>query len=811
MNIPLKWIKEYVDIDLDLKSLTDLLTMTGTKVEGITEVGHDLKNIVVGRVTSTSKHPELTKLTIVTLDIGGGKEVVIATAATNVTTGVLVPAVLPGGMVHGGKEIGFADFKGVKSEGMLCSIEELGIGSDANGILILPEDYAPGDDIIEKLGLKDHVIEFEITPNRPDCLCVIGIAREIAAITNKQLKMPDVSFVADSKATDDYLSVDVVADELCMRYSALIIDDVVIKESPLKMQARLHYSGVRAVNNIVDITNYVMLECNQPLHAFDYSAIGDKTIQVRVAQKDEKIVTLDGVERELVADETLLICDSNKAVAIAGVMGGENSEIKDDTHTVVLESALFAKHSIWSTSRKLKLRSESSSRFEKGLDIEGVPFATLRVANLVSSLGIGKITKNPVDVYKKPQAEASIDTKISYINRLLSLNLDNEVEGILVSLGFVVTRKGDDISVVVPSFRSDVRAEIDLVEEIVRVYGFDKVPSIIPNITSLGSFGPSRHKDLIVRRCNTAFGAYEVQTYTLIAPKDLDDLRVPEESSLRSYITLSNPMSQDNSILRTTILPSILKVISTNYNRKNQSINIYEIGKVFFPNEALLNSGKELAKGEEPACEKRVLVGGLAGDANEVSWLEKSRKYDFYDAKGMIERLLDELLIKEYTFVASSHFAMHPGRTCGILVAGESIGTLGEIDVLVANAFDVPERTYIYEIDYEKLVALSSVAEKVKPIPKYPAISRDLAIVADKEVASSDIAFAIRKYGGELVESVKIFDLYEGENLNDDTKKSIAFAVSFRSSDRTLTDEEIIEVQENILKGLKSDFNAILR
>ena len=811
MNIPLKWIKEYVDIDLDLKSLTDLLTMTGTKVEGITEVGHDLKNIVVGRVRGTSKHPELTKLTIVTLDIGGGKEVVIATAATNVTEGVLVPAVLPGGMVHGGKEIGFADFKGVKSEGMLCSIEELGIGSDADGILLLSEEYAPGDDIVEKLGLKDHVIEFEITPNRPDCLCVIGIAREIAAITNKQLKMPDVSFVSDSKATDDYLSVDVVADELCMRYSALIIDDVVIKESPLKMQARLHYSGVRAVNNIVDIANYVMLECNQPLHAFDYSAIGDKTIQVRVAQKDEKIVTLDGVERELVADETLLICDSKKAVAIAGVMGGENSEIKDDTHTVVLESALFAKHSIWKTSRKLKLRSESSSRFEKGLDVECVPFATLRVANLVSSLGIGKITKNPVDVYKKPQAEASIDTKISYINRLLSLNLDNEVEEILVSLGFVVTRKGDDISVVVPSFRSDVRAEIDLVEEIVRVYGFDKVPSIIPNITSLGSFGPTRHQDLVVRRCNTAVGAYEVQTYTLIAPKDLDDLKVPEESSLRSYITLSNPMSQDNSILRTTILPSILKVISTNYNRKNQSINIYEIGKVFFPNEALMNSDKELSKGEEPAREKRVLVGGLAGDANEVSWLEKSRKYDFYDAKGMIERLLDELLIKEYTFVTSSHFAMHPGRTCDILVAGESIGTLGEIDVLVANAFDVPERTYIYEIDYEKLVALSSVAEKVKPIPKYPAISRDLAIVADKEIASSDIAFAIRKYGGELVESVKIFDLYEGENLNDDTKKSIAFAVSFRSSERTLTDEEIVEVQDNILKGLKSDFDAVLR
>lgn len=808
MQVPLKWLRDYVDIDMDVNELADLLTMTGTKVEGISKVGAELKDIVAGYVIDTYKHPNSNKLSVVELDLGTKKSVVL-TAATNVRKGDTVPVVLPGGVILGGTEIGTACMGGMNSEGMLCSSKELGIAPDADGILILPEGFEPGDDLIQKLGLKDDVIEFEITPNRPDCLCVIGIAREIAAITKSPFKMPDLSFEEIGEVISDKAQVRILDEDLCIRYGARMFKDVTVKESPLWMQIRLYQSGVRPINNVVDITNYVMLECNQPLHAFDYDLIAGHRITARRAKEGEKMVTLDGVERTM-NEEMLLICDDERAVAVAGVMGGLDTEITNDTKTVLLESANFSGPSVWKTSRTLKLRSESSARFEKGLDPQTVGLALDRCSNLICQLDAGKVLEGTIDEGKTSKDLTRIEARVANINSKLGTDLTREeVEECLGLLGFVVKGEKDLMDVTVPSFRDDVKEEIDLVEEVARIWGYNRIPSTIPPVTSLGGWGGIHRQETLTREFLTSCGAMEVLTYTLICPTDLDDLMVPNDSNLRDGIRVSNPMPEDHVMLRTTMLPSILKVIATNVSRKNNDVNVFEIGKTFEYTESLRN-GDPMKKGQKPAVETKVLAGGVTGSCVEQSWHSKAVAFDFYDVKGMLEGLFSELGVDGVEFVKSSHYALHPGRTCDVVINKETVGYMGEIHPDVAENYGVPQRTYVYELDYEKLVLNCAKVVKYRPIPKYPAVQRDIAILVDKKISAQEVEKKISDVGGTLVESVGLFDVYEGAQVAAGMR-SLAFSVTYRASDRTLTDEEVEKVHSKVVSSLEDTYKASLR
>jgi len=808
MQVPLSWLRDYVDIDMNVNELADLLTMTGTKVEGISKVGAELKNIVAGYVIDIYKHPNSNKLSVVELDLGTKKSIVL-TAATNVKKGDTVPVVLPGGVIFGGMEINTVCMAGMTSEGMLCSEVELGIASDADGILILPAGFQPGDDIIEKLKLKDDVIEFEITPNRPDCLCVIGIAREIAAVTKTAFKMPDLSFEEIGEEIYENAKVTILDEDLCIRYGAKMFRNVTVKESPLWMKIRLYRSGARPINNIVDITNYVMLECNQPLHAFDYDLIAGHNITVRRAQENEKIFTLDGVERTMTKD-MLLICDDNRAVAVAGVMGGLDTEITENTKTVLLEAANFSGPSVWKTSRMLKLRSESSARFEKGLDSQTVQLALERCSNLIYQFNAGKILLGMIDVGKTKKELAKIKASVSNVNSKLGTTLSREeVTECLSLLGFEICGEQDVMDVTVPSFRDDVKEEIDLVEEIARTWGYNKIPSTIPPVTSLGGWGGIHVQEILTRELLTSYGAMEVLTYTLISSNDLDLLNMPLDSELRNGIKVSNPMSEDHVMLRTTMLPSILKVISTNVNRKNDNVNVFEIGKIFNYTEILKNSGS-MEKGTKPAIETKILAGGITGSRVNQSWLSKTIPYDFYDAKGMIEGLFAEIGVCNVQFVKSLHYALHPGRTCDVKIDDIVIGYLGELHPSVAENYGVPKRTYVYELNYEKLVEKCSKVIKYRPIPKYPAVQRDIAILVNKDICVQDVESKISVVGGELIESVKLFDVYEGAQVAQGMR-SLAFSVTYRAADRTLTDEEVEKVHSKVVSALEETYSASLR
>ncbi|AEE90865.1 Phenylalanine--tRNA ligase beta subunit [Tepidanaerobacter acetatoxydans Re1] len=797
MLVPISWLKDFVDINEKPEELSKRLTMSGSNVEGIEYWGTDIKNIVIGEIQTVQKHPDADKLVIVYVNTGE-ETIQIVTGATNIKAGDKVPVALHGSTITGGKKIRTSKLRGIESAGMLCSAEELGLDDHGlpkemqNGILILPEDAPVGKDIKDYLNLEDVVIDFEITPNRPDCLSIVGVARETAATFKSNFRIPEINLKEEAEdCVKDNVNINIEAEDLCNRYVARLVKDIVIEPSPLWMQRRLQTCGVRSINNIVDITNYVMLEMGQPLHAFDYDKVEGHSIIVRRGKTSEKIETLDGNIREI-NESMLLITDGKKPLGIAGVMGGADSEITSSTKCVLIESANFFGPNIRRTSKQLGLRSESSMRFEKGIDPNICLQAADRACELIEQLGAGKVLKGYIDVFPGKTAPKEIPFNPDKINSVLGTDIPtNEMVDILNRLEITVNSTADGMKVIVPTFRSDLVEEADIIEEIGRMYGYDRLPITLPtgNVTHGKLSDHQKYineiKDVLVYN-----GYSEIYTYSFISPKVFDNINAPQNSSLRQAITLLNPLGEEHSIMRTTLMPNILDVISFNLNHKVDELRFFEIGAAYLP--------KELPLKELPYENKRIAIG-LCDDS-----------MDFYDLKRVIETLFKKLRIKNYNFLQEQHFAFHTSRCAKIVLGNDVIGFAGEINPDVLENYEISKRVYIAELDLDIILSNASGKVGFEPLPKFPTSDRDLAIVVNEKVLVGDVINTIKESAGNLLERVELFDIYQGGQIAKGYK-SIAFSLVFRAEDRTLTDTEVNEIIEKITKHLQDKFNATLR
>ncbi|MGI6188407.1 MAG: phenylalanine--tRNA ligase subunit beta [Clostridiales bacterium] len=797
MLVPLKWLKEYVDIDVTAEELAHRMTMTGSKVEGIHKQGEGINNVVVGRILNIEPHPNADKLVVCNVDTGT-RQYRIVTGAPNVEQGQLVAVALDGAVLPGELQINRSEIRGVESWGMLCSGEELGLtdddypGAEIDGILVLNEEYPLGMDIREALGLDDEVIEFEITSNRPDCLSITGIAREAAVTLDSVFRMPRIEVKPGIGDVNAEAAVKINEPELCPRYCARVVKDVKIGPSPRWMQQKLAAAGVRPINNIVDITNYVMLEMGQPMHAFDLDKLAGKTIVVRRANKGEKLITLDEKER-LLDENMLVIADAEKSIGLAGVMGGANTEISSETRNILLESANFDRGSIRLTAKALGLRSESSSRFEKGLDLHNARAAIDRAAQLIQELEAGTVVEGVIDVCNGSLDDRVLDVSWKKVNQLLGLNLSPEImKDILTGLEFKVEVQGDILKLVVPAFRQDIEGVADIAEEVARIYGYDKIPmTLMEGTVSRGRKTREQRLTDMAKEVLAGTGLYEVVTYSFTSPKVYGTIGINEPKDIPLTVKIGNPLGEDQSIMRTTLIPSILDVLSRNRNRGIQQCRIFEIGTAFFPKSLPL---------EELPEEIRILTIGEYGPG-----------MDYYDIKGKIETLLKFLgLLDQAEFIPHVHPAFHPGRTALLKLGTVEAGVIGEIHPKIAGNYQLEDRVILAELDFDKLISMAQDQRKYKPLPKYPAVTRDLALVVHKDVLAGQVEKCIWKYGGELLEAVELFDIYMGSQIPEGYK-SLAYALNYRAADRTLTDEEVSLLHDSIVKGLEKDLGARLR
>ncbi|KKC29440.1 phenylalanyl-tRNA synthetase subunit beta [Caldanaerobacter subterraneus subsp. pacificus DSM 12653] len=790
----LSWLKEFVDIDEDAKTIAEGLTMSGSKVEGIKSYGEEISNVVVGQIVSLEKHPNADKLWVGIVDIGSEK-LQIVTGAENIKAGDYIPVALHGATLPGGVKIKRSKLRGVESEGMMCSAEELGLDESLlpeyqrNGIFILPP-LPLGMDINEALQLKDDVLEFEITPNRPDCLSVVGIARETAATFRKSFRMPEIRVTEVEESNPARVTIE--APDLCYRYVARVVKNVKIGPSPIWMQVRLLKAGIRPINNVVDVTNYVMLELGQPLHAFDLDKVKNKHIIVRRARDGEKLVTLDGKER-ILDSSMLVIADEEKAIGLAGVMGGENTEITDSTVNILIESANFKGSNIRHTSKKLGLRSEASARFEKGLDPEITVLACERAAQLMEKYCGGEVLKGIVDEYPKPMERTVLTVRPDRINKFLGTNLaTSEMIEILRSLEFEVVEKGEELEIKVPHFRKDVTMEADIAEEIARLYGYNNIEdSLMKNAqTTLGSLTKEQQLEEKAREVLLACGLNEIVTMSFMGERDLDRINVPKDSVLRKAVKIINPLGEEQSLMRTTLLPFMLNVAYTNYSRKVGEFRAFEISRVFLPKELPL---KELPE------EVKTISLGMYG-----------KEVDFYTIKGVIEELLEVMGIVDVEYVRAEEPSYHPGRSAKILFGEEVLGVFGEVHPDVLENYDLPVRVYAGELNLDKIIKFANVDKKYNPLPKYPAVERDIAVVVDEDLFVAEVEKVIKETGRGFVEKTALFDVYKGPNIPEG-KKSVAFSIWYRSYEKTLTDEEVNEVHARIVKALEEKLGAKLR
>ena len=797
MKLPYSWLSDYTDIgEQDIKSYCDRMTITGSKVEGYEVLCEEISNVVIGRVESIERHGNSDHMWVCMVNVGN-ETVQIVTGAQNVRKGDIVPAAVAPATLPGGVKIKRGVLRGVESNGMLCSISELGLtlhdmpDAAEDGIFILDQSFGDrlGQDVCSVLGMRDTVVEFEITPNRPDCLSVIGLARESAASYGKELKLsvPSVRVTDDGDTVDNYLNVENRAQDLCMRYSARVVKNVRIKPSPLWMRMRLRAAGVRPINNIVDITNYVMLEYGQPMHAFDYSCLDGKRIVVRRASDGEKFVSLDNVSHEL-DSSMLVIADEKKAAALAGVMGGLNSEITSDTKTVVFESANFLGSSVRVTSRALGMRTESSARFEKGLDPENTLPALDRACELVGMLEAGDIVGGTVDVYSSPRPVTKIPLEVDRINHFLGTDLDGAyMESVLKLLCFEV----NDGVITVPSYRADVECMNDVAEEVIRMYGYDKI-SATPFISRLtqGGRSPEQNFALGLHELLCGMGMYEIDTFSFISPRYFDRIRMPQDDPRRKCVVIRNPLGEDTSVMRTDALPSMLEVLSRNYNQGNSGALLYELATVYIPNgdPALL-----------PA-ENKQLVIGMYG------------RGDFYRLKGYCERILEYAEIREAEFVRNTEdAAFHSGRCAYVTAGGNRIATIGEIHPAVLENYSIGTPVYAAVMDYEQIYRQRDTEEShYHPLPKFPAVTRDFAFICDDQLEVAEIEKTIKNSGGSILREIRLFDVYKGKQI-ESGKKSVAFSVTLRSDDHTLTDDEADKTVTKILAALEKEKNITLR
>ncbi len=796
MNTSLNWIKAYVPgLECTDQEYMDAMTLSGTKVEGYKALDADLDKIVVGQIISVEKHPDADKLVICQVNIG--KETIqIVTGAPNVVTGMKVPVVLDGGRVAGGHDgskteggikIKKGKLRGVESNGMMCSIEELGSSRDfypdapENGLYVMPEDAVVGSDAIEALGLRDTVFEYEITNNRVDCYSILGVAREAAAKFNKDFVMPPVKKVGNSEDVNDYVKVDVQATDLCPRYTARLVRNIKLAPSPEWMQRRLAASGIRPINNIVDITNYVMEEYGQPMHAYDYDTLAGGKIIVRRAEEGEEFVTLDGQTRKL-DPSILMICDAEKSVGVAGIMGGENSKITDDVKTMLFEAACFDGTNIRLSAKKIGMRTEASGKFEKGLDPNLASEAIDRACQLIEELGAGEVVGGMIDVYPQKNVEKRIKFEPDKINKLLGIDISaEEMLGYLKKIELVYNEETNEL--IIPTFRQDLECGADIAEEVARFYGYANIPTTLPSgEATTGKLSFKMRIEGVARDIAEFCGFSQGMTYSFESPKVFDKLLLPEDSPLRKAIVISNPLGEDFSIMRTTSLNGMLTSLSTNYNRRNKNVKLYELGNIYLP--------KSLPLTELPD-ERMQFTLGFYGDG------------DFFSMKGVVEEFLEKVGMRnkpEYNPDAGKTF-LHPGRQADIVYDGEVIGYLGEVHPDVLDIYSIGEKAYVAVIDMPHIVEKATFDRKYEGIAKFPAVTRDISMVMDKSVLVGTVEDIIEKRGGKLVESYKLFDIYEGSQIKSGFK-SVAYSISFRAKDRTLEDKDINPIMENILKDL---------
>lgn len=796
MNTSLSWIKTYVpDLDVTAQEYTDAMTLTGTKVEGFTELDADLDKIVIGQIDKIEKHPDADKLIICQVNIGT-ESVQIVTGAPNVKEGDKVPVVLDGGRVAGGHDgkmtpggikIKKGKLRGVESFGMMCSIEELGSTREMYpeapeyGIYIFPEDAVVGESAVKALGLDDVVFEYEITSNRVDCYGVLGIAREAAATFQKKFCPPVVEVKENDEKASDYVKVTVEDPELCPRYCARVVKNVKIGPSPKWMQRCLASNGIRPINNLVDITNYVMEEFGQPMHAYDLDTIANQEIVVRRAGKDEKFVTLDGQER-IMDENVLMICDGEKAVGIAGIMGGENSMITDDVKTVLFEAACFDGTSIRLSSKRIGLRTDASGKFEKGLDPNNAQAAIDRACQLMEELGAGEVVGGMVDVCNETREPSRVKFEPEKINKLLGTSLTKEeMIDYLGRVELAYDEKTDEI--VAPTFRQDIHCNADVAEEVARFYGYDKIPMTLPTGEATTGKLPFKLRIQDVARDIAEYcGFSEGMSYSFESPKVFDKLCIPEDSDLRKVITISNPLGEDYSIMRTSTLNGMLASLSTNYNRRNKDVRLYELGNIYLP--------KSLPVTELPD-ERTMFTLGMYG------------KGDFFDMKGVCEEFFEKIgMKKKVTYDPNSGKPfLHPGRQANMIYEGKVVGYLGEVHPAVADNYSIGEKAYIAVIDILDVLEFAGFNHKYTGIAKYPAVTRDLSLVVPHAVLAGQIEEIFDQRGGNILESYQLFDIYEGAQIEKGFK-SMAYSLVFRAHDKTLGENEISAAMKKIMNGL---------
>lgn len=787
MNLPLSWLKDYMNIDgIDNAAYMHGMTMSGSIVEGISNTAAEINNVVVGKILKIEKHPDADKLVVCQVDVGEAAPIQIVTGAQNVFEGAYVPVAKHKSTLPGGVKITKGKLRGVESFGMMCSTDELAMSDErATGILILPDTMKIGEDIVKALDLDENIAEFEITSNRPDCMSIIGLARETAATFDRPINIPTPVCEGNSEDVNDMASVEIQSPELCSRFIARAVKNVKIAPSPDWMQKRLKACGIRAINNVVDITNYIMLEYGQPMHAYDLDNVEGKKIIVRNANSGEQLETLDEQPRTL-NSEMIVISDEKCAIGVAGVMGGANSEVTDNTTTVLFESACFNAALVRRGAKALGMRTDASALFEKGLDNENCLPAINRACQLMEELGAGEVVGGIIDVYPVKKEQKILPFEPEKMNRFLGLDVSTaEMTEILSKLDFKV--EGD--KVFVPTFRADIEGVADIAEEIARIYGYDRIPTTMMQgeVVAGGKTTEQKLEDT-VRTELTESGLYEIITYSFIDPKENSLVNIPSNDKRQSMVKITNPLGEENSVMRTDLTSSMMKVLRTNYNRRNPEAALFEIGRIFNPTDE-----------EVLPKETQSIAIGMYGE------------YDFYSLKGIIEQLLDRIGITNYDFEpCTDNPTYHPGRCATVYIGGKLLGTLGQIHPSVCTNFKIDTEVYAAVLDFELIAASATSDRQYTALPKFPAVTRDIAVIVDKSVPVGDIVKVIKGQRSNILEDCKLFDIYEGAQLGDN-KKSVAYSITFRAADRTLTDDDVNPVTDKILNELECKLGAQLR
>ena len=787
MRLPLSWLKDYMNTDgIENAEYMHKMTMSGSIVEGIENAADEFKNVVTGKILKIEKHPDADKLVVCQVDVGEDAPIQIVTGATNVFEGAVVPVAKHKSTLPGGVKITKGKLRGVESFGMMCSTDELGISEErATGILILSDDTPIGEDITKVLGLDENVAEFEITSNRPDCMSIIGLARETAATFNRPFNVNVPQVKENSENAEEMASVEIRNADLCSRYIGRIVKNVKIAPSPEWMQKRLKACGIRAINNVVDITNYVMLEYGQPMHAYDLDHVEGKKIIVRNAEKDEKLETLDDQPRML-GESMIVIADEKRAIGVAGVMGGANSEVCDDTTTVLFESACFNAAAVRKGAKALGMRTDASALFEKGLDSENCLPAINRACELMVQLGAGEVVGGIIDEYPIKKQQLVLDFEPEKMNAFLGMDIPrDEMVEMLARLDFKV--KND--KVYVPTYRGDIEGMADISEEVARIYGYDRIPTTLMKgeMVAGGKTDKQKLRDT-VRNCLAANGLYEIITYSFIDPKENAMVRIPEDDSRSNFVRITNPLGAENSVMRTDMTSSLLKTLRTNYTRRNAQAALFELGTIFTPIE-----------GEQLPRETQQIAVGMYGE------------YDFYSIKGVIEALFEKVGIYDCIYVAcKDNPTYHGGRCAEILSGDKKLGIIGQIHPSVSAEFKIDTDVYAAIIDFEVLSELADMQRHYVPLPKFPAVTRDIAVTLDKDVEVGEIVKIIKANRKGIIESYNLFDIYEGIQVGKG-KKSVAYSLTFRSADKTLTDDDVNPIVNTILKQLEEKLGAQLR